>query len=151
MRPDDILAKGIQSRPVKTDNVLLRVTVPRRTGRKRKKGSNEPYTKAPDWNPKAPFPVDGKELLRILQDNPDKHTITAIGNITGTHRFRQLPDYQWTTSSDSMMENLRETILSGDFNKLKKFKLDPSQQLAPGVELGAPPKFGFTKTPIPYM
>ena len=151
MRPDDILAKGIQSKSIKTDNVLLKVTVPKRTGRKRKRGSNGPFKKDPDWNSNAPLPIDGRELLRILQDHPDNHSITALGSITGTHRFRQLPDYQWTTSSDTMMEHIRDTLLSGDFHKLKKFKLDPSQELAPGVELGAPPKFGFTKTPIPYM
>jgi len=43
IRPDDPLCPPLLSHNSQTRNVLLKITVPRRTGRKRKRGSDGPY------------------------------------------------------------------------------------------------------------
>ncbi|PNS21202.1 Transcription factor tau subunit sfc1 [Sphaceloma murrayae] len=43
LRPDDPFAKKVLSHRSDVDHVLLRIALPRRTGRKRKRGTNEPY------------------------------------------------------------------------------------------------------------
>ena len=43
LRPDDLLAKRLLSTPVATNNLLLRVTLPKRTGRKRGRGASGPF------------------------------------------------------------------------------------------------------------
>ena len=44
LRPRDPLAKKLVSSAIESRNVLVKVTIPRRTGRKRKRGSNDPFT-----------------------------------------------------------------------------------------------------------
>jgi general transcription factor 3C polypeptide 5 (transcription factor C subunit 1) len=150
MRPDDVLAKGVLSKSLMTDNVLLRITAPMRTGRKRKRGSDEPFTEDPEWQSNAAIPADAKQLLRVLQDNPKEYSVTPIGKISTTHRFRSLLDFQWTTSSNSLVEHMRETLLSGDYTKIKKFKIKPDHATSPGPPMEAPPVFRFTPAPLPY-
>ncbi len=87
-----------------TNNVLLQITVPKRTGRKRKRGSQDPYT---DENGFA-APADERtssvtqpskirsqsrmdkpaELLRTLKDNVGRYKVEAVGQVNQTHRFR---------------------------------------------------------------
>src|SRR5262249_19518210 len=43
LRPDDPFAKTVPAGPVSTGNVLLKITVPKMTGRKRKRGSDEQF------------------------------------------------------------------------------------------------------------
>jgi len=43
LRPNDPLAKRMPSTAVETRNVLIKVTMPKRTGRKRKRGSDDPF------------------------------------------------------------------------------------------------------------
>lgn len=43
LRPDNPSVRPLTSHNAATHNVLLKVTVPKRTGRKRKRGSNEPF------------------------------------------------------------------------------------------------------------
>jgi general transcription factor 3C polypeptide 5 (transcription factor C subunit 1) len=150
MRPDDILAKGVLSKSLMTDNVLLRITAPMRTGRKRKRGSSEPFTEDPEWESKAAIPADAKQLLRVLQDNATKYSVTPIGKINNTHRFRSLLDFQWTTSGNPLSEHMRETLLSSDYTKMKEFRIKPDRSTSPGPPIEAPPLFGFTPAPLPY-
>jgi general transcription factor 3C polypeptide 5 (transcription factor C subunit 1) len=97
LRPDDPLAKRLLSTPVATNNLLLRVTVPKRTGRKRKRGSSGPFLAdaavegAPEKspNPKGQHPhADAATLFRSLQDNASKYGVSVAGVIDETHRFR---------------------------------------------------------------
>lgn len=83
-----------------TNNILLKITVPKRTGRKRKRGSQEPYsgdTRSTSQSEPA-SQSDGlrshsrmdnpRELLRTLKDNPENYSVEAVGDIDRTHRFR---------------------------------------------------------------
>ena len=74
-----------------TNNVLLKITAPKRTG-KRKRGSEDPYSEIVQ-----PDGVDGSiqnasfssaHLLRILRDNAGQYEVEAVANIDRTHRFR---------------------------------------------------------------
>ncbi len=86
-----------------TNNVLLQITVPKRTGRKRKRGSQDPFTDNSSTDPMAALDDDGwateslqshsrmdspAQILRKLKDNPENYTIEAVAEIRNTHRFR---------------------------------------------------------------
>ncbi len=85
--------------------MLLKITVPKRTGRKRKRGSQDPYVmdssgtveKAADPAPGKGPPTElqshsrldnPKWLLRALKDNVGIYQIEAVGSIDQTHRYR---------------------------------------------------------------
>ena len=101
-----------------TTNVLLQITVPKRTGRKRKRGSQDPYlepsvaaseNEEPAIGPgEQDLPTQGEEvptsnghniashsrrddpvlLRRIMRDNVGKYTFEPVAKINHTHRFR---------------------------------------------------------------
>lgn len=88
LRPDDPFAKKMLSRPVETRNMLIRVTVPRRTGRKRKRGSDEPFQDNHDPDPADGLPVTAPALIQRLRDNEGSYNIEPVGLINEGHRFR---------------------------------------------------------------
>jgi general transcription factor 3C polypeptide 5 (transcription factor C subunit 1) len=85
-----------------TNNVLLQITVPKRTGGKRKRGSDGPffYPSGEDVAPMAGSNISDAALrsqhgldkpsvlFRKLRDNPDTYSIEAVGDIRQTHRYR---------------------------------------------------------------
>lgn len=147
-----MLAKAMPSKQVAVNQLLLKVTAPRRTGRKRKRGSTGPFLAEAEQSdgktrPTAP---DRTIALRTLQDNPDKYKITAVGEIKQSHRFRSLPDYQYATSTNAVMMRARDTLMSDDLDKIKKFRLDGLKGLAKGQDIGPPPYFTLTRQPYNY-
>jgi general transcription factor 3C polypeptide 5 (transcription factor C subunit 1) len=102
LRFDDPACAPILSHNSATNNVLLKVTVPKRTGRKRKRGSQDPYTD--DGGPVAASEGDNvpaesnlcsqarmdypTSLMRKLKDNVGKYTIEAVAEVGQTHRYR---------------------------------------------------------------
>ena len=119
MRPNDPLAKKLVSKELTVQNVLLRVTVPKRTGRKRKRGSNDPFVFHNDQD--KPLHGDAsqalnscspnaEQLLRRLQDNPNAYTIQPVGPINQTSRFRALPDFQVTAGSQPVMQEVVQKL-----------------------------------------
>ncbi|PQE29754.1 hypothetical protein CJF32_00000412 [Rutstroemia sp. NJR-2017a WRK4] len=84
-----------------TNNVLLKITVPKRTGRKRKRGSQDPYTDDSQARSTATTEQDSANnvqshsrndkpasILRKMRDNVDKYTVEAVGAIEQSHRYR---------------------------------------------------------------
>lgn len=97
LRPHDPLAKRLVSREVNVQNILLRVTVPKRTGRKRKRGSDEPFAfhdERDDPSQHAlpaesdPRPLKAEDMLTRLRDNEGRYMIQPVGSVKETHRFR---------------------------------------------------------------
>ncbi|KAJ5669883.1 hypothetical protein N7462_010953 [Penicillium macrosclerotiorum] len=95
LRPEDAMARPILSTSLPSNNVLLKVTVPKRTGRKRRRGSGQPFTDAEPSNSSVPDSTGeistrrtAKDLLRSLMDNPSSYTIEAVGKVERTHVFR---------------------------------------------------------------
>ena len=105
LRPDDPFAKTVPAGLVSTGNVLLKITVPKMTGRKRKRGSDELFQFHSSHHAKEPSSIDQgstlirekrhERLLRALSDNPTTYTVTPVGPIKETYRFRckQSPPY----------------------------------------------------------
>jgi general transcription factor 3C polypeptide 5 (transcription factor C subunit 1) len=99
LSPDSPYRRPILSHNAVTHNVLLQVTVPKRTGRKRKRGTNGPFEGEIEMvSPDGPQPDslvssksrldDPKVIRRKLQDNVDRYRVRAVGVIKRTHRFR---------------------------------------------------------------
>lgn len=96
LRPHDPFARQLLSTPVRTNNLLLKVTVPRRTGRRRKRGTDAPFLLPEDKtvstdkglsNATHSF-VDASNIYRSLQDNASTYKVAIAGVIDETHRFR---------------------------------------------------------------
>jgi general transcription factor 3C polypeptide 5 (transcription factor C subunit 1) len=91
------MAVPILSRNAPTQNVLLKITVPRRTGRRRKHGSQEPFsgdivkedTRSYTSHLRSQSRLDDPdELLKALKDNLGRYEVEAVATIDHTHRFR---------------------------------------------------------------
>jgi general transcription factor 3C polypeptide 5 (transcription factor C subunit 1) len=83
------MARSLQSTSSVTNNILLRVTVPKWTGRKRKRGSDEPFTDSSSVPGHTESERrDAKTRLRNLRDNVGKYTVEAVGRVERTHVFR---------------------------------------------------------------
>ncbi|KAF2171083.1 hypothetical protein M409DRAFT_51304 [Zasmidium cellare ATCC 36951] len=149
LRPNDPLAKKIPSTGVETRNVLVKVTVPKRTGRKRKRGSDEPYA-VPDRPEQQDNSITAPRLIRRLRDNEANYSITPVGMLRETHRFRMLPDFQLRNTELPIMRQIRDYAMVPDFNRFKDFRVD----LTPGSKgitaFPGPPSFISTDTPYKY-
>jgi general transcription factor 3C polypeptide 5 (transcription factor C subunit 1) len=90
LRPEDVMARPLQSISTASNNILLRVTVPKRTGRKRKRGSNEPFKDDPDLvrQEDGPPRPTARDFLRSLRDNVGKYQVEPVGLVERTHVFR---------------------------------------------------------------
>ncbi|KAL8720698.1 MAG: hypothetical protein Q9225_002491 [Loekoesia sp. 1 TL-2023] len=115
LHPGNPDSKPIASFNTKTSNVLLRITVPKRTGRKRKRGSNGEFSESSQASPsKRPLlsdPDDAQRLFRSIRDNADRYRTEIVGSVKQTHRFRRLPDFVWSTENSPFMAKFREHIL----------------------------------------
>lgn len=122
-RPENPTSKPIVSHHATTNNILLKITVPKRTGRKRKRGSNEPFTGDVDFTD-GTSSISGterissqgrqdlpKSILRKMQDNPEDYQVEAVGNIHATHRYRGLADFQFANTNPSFLTNIAEHML----------------------------------------
>lgn len=105
LRPNDPMCAPILSYNAATSSVVLKITVPRRTGRKRKRGSQDPYIFSNDdaeqtvqENPNEDGETKhvasrfGKDhpfqILKALKDNPGRFDVEAVAEVDYTHRFR---------------------------------------------------------------
>ncbi len=100
LRYEDRSAAPLISHNAESHNLLVRVTVPKSTGRKRKRGSDAPWEPDPaaasghglsqDAEPAASALglEDARVLQRKLQDNAGRYTAEVVSQIRQTHRFR---------------------------------------------------------------
>ncbi|KAF2816575.1 uncharacterized protein BDZ99DRAFT_458430 [Mytilinidion resinicola] len=152
LRPDDRLAKPMPSVSAKTENLLLKLTVPKLTGRKRKKGSSGPFLPPSengiDQTPQSQ-PVGAKRVRRSLEANASKYTVEIVGHLSETHRFRSLPDFQYAASRNHLMQKLRDSFLPLDPAKLQAATFDHSKlNLLP--DIGPPARFSQSGIPFNY-
>lgn len=115
------------SHNARTHNVVLKVTVPKRTGRKRKRGSDGPWQGDVEI-PDVAAASEGKEqvasvgrqdepkvLRKKLADNVGKYEVEAVGVVRHTHRFRGLADFYWDMSKRSeFAQRYVDQALPGD-------------------------------------
>jgi general transcription factor 3C polypeptide 5 (transcription factor C subunit 1) len=83
------MSRPLQSISGPSNNVMLKVTVPKWTGRKRKRGSDEPFAYVdPAVETSGPKRPRAKTLQRTLRDNVGKYQIDPVGRVERTHVFR---------------------------------------------------------------
>lgn len=124
LHPQDPSSRPLMSHYASSHNVLFKITVPKRTGRKRKRGSNEPWQgeveqSVQDTEPSATLRSkagldDPKILRRKLQDNPDRYEAEAVGVIKHTHRYRGMADFNYSMKNNGFMNDFTDKILSGE-------------------------------------
>lgn len=114
------------SHNARSHNIVLKVTVPKRTGRKRKRGTDGPWQgdmelQGVDASLSASENVlsiarldDPRLLRRKLEDNVDKYHVEAVGLIKHTHRFRGLADFYWDMDKSSLAQRFVDQVLPGD-------------------------------------
>lgn len=141
-------------------NVVFKVTVPRRTGRKRKRGSDGPWVGevdeitpneggSPSSTLRSQAKLDEPKILRRkMQDNVDRYRAEVVGVIKHTHRYRGMVDFNYTMQNNAFMNNFTDTIRSGDISKFRSFSLKPGTDQTPAQEIIAPPL--MTQITIPY-
>ncbi|KAI1819161.1 hypothetical protein F4861DRAFT_528025 [Xylaria intraflava] len=152
-RPDNPASKPILSHHAATNNILLKITVPKRTGRKRKRGSDESFSEDSDIRDTTAMDLQTgtvgsvarqdrpTSILRKLQDNPDKYRAEAVGMIRDSHRYRGLADFQFANTNTPFLRNVAEHLLPLDFTKLRQFKLEEGVAADLGLEIVPPPHF----------
>lgn len=123
LNPESPFCKPILSHSARTHNVVLKVTVPKRTGRKRKRGLQ-------DWQGDVDVQGasiaseeqvlsrsrldDPKVLRRKLEDNIGAYHVEAVGTVKQTHRFRGAADFHWDMGKSPFAQSYVENVLSGD-------------------------------------
>ncbi|KAI2609267.1 hypothetical protein GGR54DRAFT_618412 [Hypoxylon sp. NC1633] len=152
-RPENPTSKPIVSHNTATNNVLLKITVPKRTGRKRKRGTDDPFTGVGDVAKATDVTsnVDQissvgrhdmpKSILRKMQDNVDDYLVEAVGSVKNTHRYRGLADFQFANTSPSFLSNAAEHLLPMKVSKLREIRFAPGVAASPGQEIIPPPHF----------
>ncbi|KAL2821850.1 RNA polymerase III transcription factor IIIC subunit-domain-containing protein [Aspergillus cavernicola] len=153
LRPEDPMSRPLQSISSPSNNILLKVTVPKRTGRKRKGGSNEPFTDDPALTDPSGGPArpTAHQLLGSLRDNVGKYKVEPVGLVERTHVFRGMPDFVFSTTNSPFINRFREHILPFEFQKMKEFDLDMSKGATSRVDIIPPPSFSHGDIPFNYF
>ncbi|KAL1959388.1 hypothetical protein VTO42DRAFT_2191 [Malbranchea cinnamomea] len=161
LNPDDRMSKSLLSTSKQANNILLKITVPKRTGRKRKRGSQEPYQFYDDDAASSASAVsaaeDGvqtvnaKDLLQRLKDNVGKYHVEAVGRIERNHVFRAIPDFVYSLTASPFVSKLREHIFPFQYEKMKQFQLDMSKGGNSGADIIPPPSLSSTDIPFNYF
>jgi general transcription factor 3C polypeptide 5 (transcription factor C subunit 1) len=140
------------SSAIETRNVLVKVSLPKRTGRKRKRGSDQPFTDHPNdsKSDNTNSSITAPNFLRRLKDNPENYTIEPIGAVNETHRFRNLPDFQMIASDNAMMRELAVHALKPNYEALKTLTVDSRPGAAHISSFVAPPSFMAANMPYRY-
>ncbi|GAD92040.1 RNA polymerase III transcription factor subunit, putative [Paecilomyces variotii No. 5] len=148
IRPEDPMARSIQSASLPSNNIVLKVTVPKWTGRKRKRESDEPFTlDAAAENERR----TAKDRLRSLRDNEGKYHVEAVGMVDRYHVFRSMPDYVYSTTGSAFTQKFKEHILPFDYEKMKKFDIDLTRGTGSNLDLIPPPSLSHGDVPLNYM
>lgn len=127
LHPHDPLAKKLESTPNSTHGVLVKVTLPKWTGRKRKRGSEDAFL--PSASPRSGHEIMAPDVIRRLLDNAGNHSVEAVGSIETSHRFDSLPDIRIREQDVPVMRELKQHGLTPDYDVLKDLHID----LTPGT------------------
>ncbi|ERS99045.1 hypothetical protein HMPREF1624_04240 [Sporothrix schenckii ATCC 58251] len=161
LRHDDPASGGLSSHCAATHNVVLAVHVPKRTGMRRKRGTDNAWELDPEAARGSPASHghppgdrmgdrDARQLRRKLQETAGLYRTDVVGVVKHTHRYRGLVDFQQSTHDSAFMTKFTEDVLPGDLSKLRNFKLTPGVATTPGVDLPPPPFFTSQTLPFSY-
>ncbi|KAF2125524.1 transcription factor tfiiic complex a box associated subunit sfc1 [Dothidotthia symphoricarpi CBS 119687] len=148
LRPDDPFAKRLLSTPVTTSNLLLKVTVPKRTGRRRKRGSLGPFLAEGETGSTTTPYVDAAVIYMSLQDNVSTYKVALAGMVDETHRFRTMPDLQYAATHSDMMAGLRQHVLPLRYSQVKNYTLNTAAGADSTKSVG--PSAEFLQMPVAF-
>lgn len=126
----------------------MKVTVPKRTGRKRKRGSDAPFEQLN--HPAGSSNVTAPDLLQRLRDSDGNYSIEALGILRETHRFRTLADFQLRNSDLPIMRKLRDHVMTTDYERLKDFSINLDRNTPQSTAFPGPPSFVSADLPFKY-
>ncbi|KAI9828857.1 MAG: tau 95 subunit of transcription factor TFIIIC [Phylliscum demangeonii] len=156
-RPADPMCNPLPGPVAVTNTLVLKLTVPKRTGRKRKRPASDVDPRPGAWEGGGHGATcslarqdDPACLRRSLRDHPQRYTVEAVGVIKKTFRYRELADYAHATTNGPFFKRVKDSILSFEYDKLKEFQLDPSRGVQPNTELIPPPITGHMSIPFNY-
>jgi general transcription factor 3C polypeptide 5 (transcription factor C subunit 1) len=143
--PEHPTSRSVMSLPNAANNVLLRITVPKRIG-KRKRGSSEPFNLLD-----SPHPVmrDAAYLLRSVKDNKAKTAIEAVGSIQRSHIWRCMPDFDYSTRSSNFLSEIKSKILPQQYPLLQQWQLFSANDFQ-DTDVVPPPVLSSVLLPEPY-
>jgi general transcription factor 3C polypeptide 5 (transcription factor C subunit 1) len=151
LKPESPFARGVASTQLATENILLKISVPKRTGRKRKRGSDDPFElHESSSSPKTTYGREAEDVLKLLEDNKDQYIVNIPGRLPENHQFRSLQDFQYASFDNPLMRNVKNVLLSDNFDVVKTFRLDPSKGVRHNEEVQPPPIFQLQKHPFPW-
>ncbi|RDL36349.1 uncharacterized protein BP5553_05701 [Venustampulla echinocandica] len=162
LRRNDPMCVPVLSYHSFTNNVLLKITVPRRTGRKRKRGSQDPYVGhsgehasssrddvSAQTNIRSLSRMDAPSTLsQSLRDNIGSYKIEPVAQIKQTHRFRGLADFHHSTDNTTFLPHFQETALTGQVDKIRQFALKPERGWRKNDEFMPPPAMSSQSLPF---
>lgn len=123
------MARPLRSTSSAANNILLKVTVPKRTGQKRKRGSDEPFTDSAPAEGADPRRRTAGDVLQSLRDNVGRYQVEPVGLVQRSHMFRGafyrlpglvtadglgMPDFVFSTTRSPFINRFRDQILSFD-------------------------------------
>ncbi|KAG6014469.1 hypothetical protein E4U54_005262 [Claviceps lovelessii] len=166
LHPESPFCKPLMSHNAASHNIVLKVTVPKRTGRRRKKGSKGPWQGDMDMSNSSAATDNGsrqgqvrsvarfdepKVLRRKLEDNVGKYEVESVGIIKHTHRFRALADFYWDMNRSNFAQRYADQVLPGNVQKMKKFVFEGGIDRPPNVDILPPPIFTHMSLPFNYF
>ncbi|KAL2880938.1 tau 95 subunit of transcription factor TFIIIC [Colletotrichum sp. CLE4] len=161
LNPESPFRRPIMSHSATSHNVVLKVTVPKRTGRKRKRGTDGPWEGEVDMRdvPRASPTAEAiysrsrldnpKLLRRKMRDNIDSYGVEAVGVIKHTHRFRGMADFHWGLEQSPFISRFMNQVMPGDINKMRDFKFVDGVDKGPNVDIVPPPV--WTPMTLPFI
>ncbi|KAI1334774.1 hypothetical protein F5Y15DRAFT_400313 [Xylariaceae sp. FL0016] len=161
LRPENPTSRPILSNQAASNNLVLRITVPKCTGRKRKRGTNMPAFEndSADHVMRGPkvteiASVDRRDtpesIIRKMKDNAGHYHVEAVGTIQDSHRYRALADFQFASSQFPFMNKVAKHLIPLQASKLREFRLEEGVKVGLGQEIIPPPHMTDKVIGFPY-
>ena len=145
-QPGDPTSREVVSYNKRTNSVLLKVTVPKRTGRKRKRGSSDEFT---EDSSVISARKDSSYLLQSLTDNSHRYHAEIVGSIQSTHVWRTMPDFVYSSKGSTFLNEVKTKILSKDYPELKLWSMPRAEALGSADTEAIPPPVLSTQS-LPF-
>jgi general transcription factor 3C polypeptide 5 (transcription factor C subunit 1) len=144
--PEDAVSRPVNSLNSLVDNPVLRITVPKRIG-KRKRGSGDLFLPI---QPQHPVTRDAQYLLQSMSDNKDNTQVDVVGKVQRSHVWRSIPDFDYSTRGSDFLVDIQSKILPQRYDLLKQWHLPKTTGLQ-NTEVAPPPLLSTATLPHPYV
>ncbi|WDK12468.1 hypothetical protein CGRA01v4_03747 [Colletotrichum graminicola] len=161
LNPESPFRRPIMSHSATSHNVVLKIIVPKRTGRKRKRGTDGPWEGKVEVADVSRLGSSGEQicsrsrldnpkvLRRKMQDNVDNYDVEAVGVIKHTHRFRGMADFHWGLEHSPFISRFMNQVMPGDITQMRDFKFVEGVDKGPNVDIIPPPV--WTPMTLPFI